>query len=460
MAFADLVKFIPAAGGTADWVYSSVVGGCQSPSAANVRSGLPYRVNAVSSDLTQWEVSEGINVSGTTFPRTKVLYNSSGTGTAPGQTGAGSKINFTTVPQVFVTLLAEDIASAYAIQPCIRLTLTQGTAVTTSDVTGATSLCLEPYNGDVLPLFDGISWIALTVPPSTVSLPATQTQTGTLNGTTAVTGLSDTSQIPSSGVQVTGTNVPANTTFMPTGTTTGTLSNAATGSGATSLTFKLPPTTNFDAYGIISATGTVKMIWSAAWSNDTTPPTRALQNGILVAAANPALRLLGSIRTTATAGLLEDSEVHCWVSNLYNPQPRSINVVDTTATWTYSTQAWRQANANAANQADVIFCVPGGMEVSVAHLFSNSTTTVRNAETGIGLDRTSQSDACTSVAGASSTVGGTAILSAKYVGVPGIGRHILTWLENASGFDIQTFYGNASTTDGRFQTGLVGWTLH
>ena len=108
-AFADLVRFLPVAGGTTDWVVSSVVGGCQLPSAANVVN-VSYKVYAVSTDLTQWEVSTGIYNSGTTtFPRTVVLYNSSGTGTATGQSGAGTKINFSTIPQVSVVAIAEDL---------------------------------------------------------------------------------------------------------------------------------------------------------------------------------------------------------------------------------------------------------------------------------------------------------------------------------------------------------------
>jgi hypothetical protein len=111
-AFADLVRFLPVASGTGDWVVSSAVGGCQMPALANVLNGVSYKVYAVSSDLTQWEISTGLYNSGTTtFPRTTVLYNSSGTGTATGQSGAGTKISFNTIPQVSVVALAEDLSA-------------------------------------------------------------------------------------------------------------------------------------------------------------------------------------------------------------------------------------------------------------------------------------------------------------------------------------------------------------
>lgn len=111
-AFADLVRFIPTLGGTTDFIYSSAVGGCQSPALANVQNGVKYKFYAVSADLTQWEVFEGAwNSATSTAPRTTVLYNSSGTGTATGQSGAGTKINFSTVPQVAVIGIAEDLIS-------------------------------------------------------------------------------------------------------------------------------------------------------------------------------------------------------------------------------------------------------------------------------------------------------------------------------------------------------------
>ncbi len=111
-AFLDNCRFIPTAGGTADFTYLSAAGGCQSPAAAGAQNGVKYKLRAESTDLTQWEIFEGAYNSTTgTFARTTVLYNSSGTGIASGQSGAGSKINFSTVPQVAVVGLAEDLIS-------------------------------------------------------------------------------------------------------------------------------------------------------------------------------------------------------------------------------------------------------------------------------------------------------------------------------------------------------------
>jgi hypothetical protein len=69
----------------------------------------------------------------------------------------------------------------------------------------------------------------------------TFSQNGTLNGTTTVTGLTDTSHM-FVGMQVTGTDIPPNTTIASVDSTTQIhISNAATGSGTFLLTFSIPP---------------------------------------------------------------------------------------------------------------------------------------------------------------------------------------------------------------------------
>ena len=102
-AFLDGCRFNPTAGGTTDWTFSSAVTGYQSPAAANVVNGTLYKYRAESADLSQWEFGEGAyNTSTGVLARTTVLYNSS---------GGTSKINFSTVPQVAIVVLKEDLIS-------------------------------------------------------------------------------------------------------------------------------------------------------------------------------------------------------------------------------------------------------------------------------------------------------------------------------------------------------------
>ena len=111
-ALLDLCRFTPTSDGTADWAYSSALVGCQGPRAAGAVDGTAYKFYAVSFDQTQWELTEGVyNDDTQTFARTTVLYNSAGTGTASGQSGAGAKIDFSTVPNVAIVGVKEDIPS-------------------------------------------------------------------------------------------------------------------------------------------------------------------------------------------------------------------------------------------------------------------------------------------------------------------------------------------------------------
>jgi len=111
-AFLNNCRFIPTAGATTDWVYASTVGGCQSPALAGAIDGRKYKFIAISTDLTQWEIAEGAYTAASgTFARTTVLYNSSGSGTASGQSGVGTKISFTVAPNVAIVGVKEDLIS-------------------------------------------------------------------------------------------------------------------------------------------------------------------------------------------------------------------------------------------------------------------------------------------------------------------------------------------------------------
>lgn len=340
--------------------------------------------------------------------------------------------------------------------PQIRVTVTQGVPVTSADVSTATSLFLEPYNGNQLSLFDGVStWTSLTVAASTYSLPATQTQTCTLNATVNVSGCTDTSQM-TVGQQVTGTNIPASDTIASiTGTTTFTLTGAATGSGATSLTFKLPPTTNYDVYAANSSG--IKLSWSAAWSNDTTPPTRVLQDGVEVASGATTKRLIGCVRTSTVAGQLADSHTQRWTSNRYNEQPRPMYATEVAATWVGAVNAvfaWRQANANTANQLDWITCTPRPVWAQAQAALVSSVSASMGV--GIGIDTTGSSTAQVSQqASIPSTISSNSYqTSATYTGTPGIGHHVATWIESNWTAATQTWIG--LSTPNTQQSGIYG----
>lgn len=92
------VRFVPAAGGTVDFVYSSTVTGYRGVSA--LTNGQTYAYRAESADLSQWEWGYGVYTSGTTtLARTTIIASST-----------GSKINFSAAPQVALTPRVEDVS--------------------------------------------------------------------------------------------------------------------------------------------------------------------------------------------------------------------------------------------------------------------------------------------------------------------------------------------------------------
>lgn len=153
-AWLDGVKFNPTLGGTTDFVVSTAAAGCNTPAQANAVNATVYKWRAESADLSQWEDFEGAyTVGSTTVARTTVLYNSSQTGTkSPGQSGAGTKINFTTVPTVSCIGIKEDLIS---IEEANSFTATQKAQIqnniavpmTTQFITSGTTYTTGVQNG-------------------------------------------------------------------------------------------------------------------------------------------------------------------------------------------------------------------------------------------------------------------------------------------------------------------------
>jgi len=102
--FLDGCRFNPTLGGTTDWTFSSLVTGYNTPAAANAVNGQQYSYRAESADLSQWEYGTGIwNSSTGVLTRATILYSFTA------GTFGTSKISFSTVPQVAIVALKEDL---------------------------------------------------------------------------------------------------------------------------------------------------------------------------------------------------------------------------------------------------------------------------------------------------------------------------------------------------------------
>lgn len=101
MALALGVRFNPAAGGTTDFVYASTVTGYRVATSVLVNSST-YRYRAESADLSQWEYGTAIWSSTTSTLSRNTITDSS---------NAGAKVNFTSAPQVAITIDVPDVLS-------------------------------------------------------------------------------------------------------------------------------------------------------------------------------------------------------------------------------------------------------------------------------------------------------------------------------------------------------------
>lgn len=208
--------------------------------------------------------------------------------------------------------------------------------------------------------------------------------------------------------------------------------------GFSELTLALGTVTSGVPYDVflanVSGTLTLEKV---AWTNDTTRATAlVLQDGVYVKTGDTARRYLGSFRTTSTT-TTEDSAAKRYVfqADVTNRVPRTLIAAKETAnTWNYTSASYRQANANTANQLDIMIGLADVyVEAYVQALAASGSGTLQGS-IGIGVDSTSVNSALV-MAGPGLVNTNAFAWHAAYRGTPGIGRHYFAWLE----------YGNAST---------------
>ena len=213
--------------------------------------------------------------------------------------------------------------------------------------------------------------------------------------------------------------------------------------GFTELSIAVPSTTSqmYDVF-VYDNSGTLTLELTA-WTNDTTRATAlTTQDGVYVKTGATTRRYLGSFRTTGVSGETEDSIAKRYVWNYYHRTERPMRVVEATNTWTYTTATFRQANAAAANQLDYVQGVSEDpVTAEVIAIGENSSVT--NIVAGIGVDSTSTNSAQIFAPGLVYVVNTRQIVSAKYRGFPGVGRHYLAWLEYSAATGTTTWTGDA-----------------
>lgn len=104
--FLDACGFIASSSGTGNFVVASAIQGYQTPAAAGAQA-IVYSYRSESPDKSQWEEGFGAyNTTTNTLARTTITANSNGNTSA---------VNFSTVPNIFITALSADFQNAGAL---------------------------------------------------------------------------------------------------------------------------------------------------------------------------------------------------------------------------------------------------------------------------------------------------------------------------------------------------------
>ena len=204
--------------------------------------------------------------------------------------------------------------------------------------------------------------------------------------------------------------------------------------------------------------GTLTLELSAPWTNDTTrADALSAQNGRSVKTGATSRNWVGTIRATGTnqtslvfGGLGVAPSLAVW--NAYNRVDVAFRALETTDSWTYSTLAWRQKNASAVNQVNVV-CGQPGEKISLRSvaLSNNGSGSVRHC--GIGRD-------ATNAIATGCLPGYTLIATADQIAatlddVVPLGWHYYAEIEESGAVGTTTWYGDAGAPT-QIQTGISG----
>lgn len=332
-----------------------------------------------------WETGIGTWGTGGTLARTTVQTSSNAN--AAVSWAAGTR-------EVFLAQTAASLTALHSSTNVVngRLTLSSGVPVTTSDVTGATTVYWTPYKGNQITLWNGVAWATYTFSEVSLAL--------------------------------------------------GTLTSGM----------------NYDVFGYQS--GGALALELLAWTSDTVRATAiTIQDGRYCKSGDKTRLYLGTIRTTSTT-TTEDSgggtttnvggKRFLW--NYYNRVSKPMAVIETANTWSYTTDTWRQANAQSGNKVEYVSGLSEDSVCGTLNVTTSLSATTRPAKISIGLDSTSSPSKFISTAYNSGATFVNSTNSVSYQEFAGVGYHYLSWLEKGGAGTQSVFIGDDAGTQ---QSGLA-----
>ena len=197
--------------------------------------------------------------------------------------------------------------------------------------------------------------------------------------------------------------------------------------------------TPYDVY-IYNNSGTLTLEF-LAWTNGTTRATAlVLQDGVYVKTGATTRRYLGTFYTTATT-TTEDSAAKRYLWNNYNRVVRKMqSALETTDSWTYNTQTWRQANANTANQLNLfVGLVEDSVSASIVAASKTALAAYRRYN-AIGLNSTTALSQFGIIA--TGPASGFSTNSLSLYTYPTLGINYIAWLEASEAGTTTTYLGD------------------
>lgn len=270
------------------------------------------------------------------------------------------------------------------IQPQGRLTLTTLTPVLTATVSGATTVFYTPYQGNLVPLYDGTNF----TPTAFAEISQTTADATKSPAAVAASSCYDTFAWSDSGT-VRATRGPAWT-------------NTTTRSAGTALTL---------VNGIY--------LNNASITNGPAASRGTYLGTICSNGSSTIDYIFGASAAGGTAAVLN-------VWNAYNQVAVGTTVLDSTASWAYRTTTWRSANNSTTNRITFVQGLAQNT-VECQYIAQTDEWALTGGSFGCGVD--SVTNAPLGAVGHLRVQGSA---PSRYVGVPGIGQHFVQAMEYGS----------------------------